>query len=209
MENLAINEDGLRLKDIATIYYGEPLINYGRHLDGESCIAFWVQKSSDANSVELASKVTAQLDKINEDPRMEGINVLLFWNQSEQILNSLNGLRQAGIIGALFAVFILYFFLRRLSTTLIVAVAIPFALLCTCGFLYFAGMSLNVLTMMGLMLGVGMLVDNAIVVLESIFRHQSQGGKRASRPLSSARVRLRLPSSRPHLLRSSFLGRLS
>jgi len=78
----------------------------------------------------------------------------------------------AGFIGALFAVIVLYFFLRRITTTLIVAVSIPFAILCTCGFLYFSGRSLNILTMMGLMLGVGMLVDNAIVVLESIFRHQ-------------------------------------
>lgn len=175
VENLVINEAGIRLKDVATVYYGEPLINYGRHLNGESCIAFWVQKASDANSVELGRKVQAQLDKINSDPRMEGINVLLFWNQSEQIVNSLNSLKQAGIIGALFAVVILYFFLRRLLTTLIVAIAIPFALLCTCGFLYFSGNSLNILTMMGLMLGVGMLVDNAIVVLESIFRYQSAG----------------------------------
>jgi HAE1 family hydrophobic/amphiphilic exporter-1 len=173
--NLIINQAGLKLKDIATIYYGEPLINYGRHLDGESCIAFWIQKASDANSVELGRKVQAQLDKINSDPRMEGINVLLFWNQSEQIVNSLDGLKQAGIIGAFFAIVILYFFLRRLTTTLIVAVAIPFALLCTCGFLFFTGNSLNILTMMGLMLGVGMLVDNAIVVLESIFRHQTAG----------------------------------
>ena len=175
VENLIISDAGLRLRDIATIYYGEPLINYGRHLDGESCIAFWVQKASDANSVALGRKVKAQLDKINKDPRMQGINVLLFWNQSEQIVNSLDGLKQAGIIGAVFAIVILYFFLRRLTTTLIVAVSIPFALICTCGFLFFSGNSLNILTMMGLMLGVGMLVDNAIVVLESIFRHQSAG----------------------------------
>ena len=175
VENLVITDTGLRLRDIATIYYGVPLINYGRHLNGEPCIAFWIQKSSGANSVAVAEKVSKQLDKINADPRMEGINVLLFWNQAEQIVNSLLGLQQAGIIGALFAIIILYFFLRRLSTTLIVAVAIPFALICTCGFLFFAGQSLNVLTMMGLMLGVGMLVDNAIVVLESIFRHQSEG----------------------------------
>ncbi len=175
VENLTITEAGLRLKDVATVYYGEPLINYGRHLDGEPCIAFWIQKASDANSVELGRRVQAQLDKINNDPRMEGINILLFWNQSEQIVNSLDGLKQAGVIGALFAILILYFFLRRLLTTIIVAIAIPFALLCTCGFLYFSGNSLNILTMMGLMLGVGMLVDNAIVVLESIFRHQSAG----------------------------------
>ncbi len=175
VENLVINDTGLRLKDIAFIYYGEPLITYGRHLNGEPCIAFWVQKASGANSVELGKKVKKQLDKVNKDPRLEGVNVLLFWNQSEQILNSINSLRMAGIIGALFAVIVLYFFLRRISTTLIIAVSIPFAILCTCGFLYFTGRSLNILTMMGLMLGVGMLVDNAIVVLESIFRHQSVG----------------------------------
>jgi HAE1 family hydrophobic/amphiphilic exporter-1 len=175
VENLILNAAGLRLKDIATIHYGEPLINYGRHLDRASCIAFWIQRTSDANTVELGRQVEAQLEKINRDPRMEGINVLLFWNQSEQILNSLDGLKQSGMLGGLFATVILYVFLRRLTTTLIVATAIPFALLCTCGFLYFTGNSLNVLTMMGLMLGVGMLVDNAIVVLESIFRHQSSG----------------------------------
>ena len=175
VENLIINEQGLRLRDIATVYYGVPLINYGRHLDGESCIAFWVQKASGANVVEVANKVLAQLDRINNDPRMEGISVFFFWNQAEQILNSLNGLKQAGLVGALFAIVILYFFLRRLATTLIVAVSIPFALLCTLGFMYFSGMSLNILTMMGLVLAIGMLVDNAIVVLESIFRHQLAG----------------------------------
>lgn len=175
VENLVINESGLRLKDIATIYFGEPLMTYGRHLNSEPCVAFWIQKASGANSVEVAERVHVALEKINADPRLGGVDVFLFWDQAEQIVNSLTGLQQAGIMGAVLAVFILYFFLRRLTTTLIVAVSIPFALLCTCGFLYFSGRSLNILTMMGLMLGVGMLVDNAIVVLESIFRHQSAG----------------------------------
>jgi len=172
VENLIIDDTGLRLRDVATVYYGEPLITYGRHLDGEPSIAFWVQKASGANSVELGRRVEKQLEKINKDPRLEGVNVLLFWNQSEQILNSLDGLMDSGIMGSLLAVAVLYFFLRRITTTLIIAVSIPFAVLCTCGFLYFTGRTLNVLTMMGLMLGVGMLVDNAIVVLESVFRHQ-------------------------------------
>ena len=175
VENLVINENGLRLKDVATIYFGEPLITYGRHLNSEPCIAFMIQKASGANSVDVAERVHASLERINNDPRLGGISVFLFWDQAEQIVNSLRGLQQAGIIGAFLAVFILYFFLRRLKTTLIIAVAIPFALLCTCGFLYFSGRSLNILTMMGLMLGVGMLVDNAIVVLESIFRRQTEG----------------------------------
>jgi HAE1 family hydrophobic/amphiphilic exporter-1 len=114
------------------------------------------------------------MDKMNDDPALEGINVLLFFDQSEEILGGIRGLRDAGIIGGFLAIIVLYFFLRRMTTTLIVAVAIPFSLVCTLAFLYFAGRSLNMLTMMGLMLGVGMLVDNAIVVLESIYRHQNQ-----------------------------------
>jgi HAE1 family hydrophobic/amphiphilic exporter-1 len=74
------------------------------------------------------------------------------------------------VIGALLATLTLYFFLRRIDSTVIVALAIPFSLIATCGVMYFAGRTLNVLSMMGLMLAVGMLVDNAIVVLESIDR---------------------------------------
>jgi multidrug efflux pump subunit AcrB len=125
IENLVINEERLRLKDVATIYYGVPLINYGRHLNGEPCVAFWIQKASDANSVELGRRVQEQLDKINKDPRLEGINILLFWNQSEQIQNSLNGLRQAGIIGAFFAIVILYFRGRFDSFCPLVHVRLP------------------------------------------------------------------------------------
>ncbi len=175
VENLVVNAEGLKLKDIATIYFGEPNVAYGRFLNGEKAVAFWIQKASNANTVEVARKVNAAMAKMNTDPALEGLNVLLFFDQSEEILHGLHSTRQAGIIGSLFAIMILYFFLRRLSTTLIVAIAIPFSIICTLAFLYFTGRTLNMLTMMGLMLGIGMLVDNAIVVLESIFRHQSRG----------------------------------
>ena len=127
------------------------------------------------------------MDKMNKDPALKGINVLLFFDQSEEILHGVRGLRQAGIIGGFFAVFILYFFLRRVATTLIVAVAIPFSIVCTLAFLYFTGRTLNMLTMMGLMLGVGMLVDNAIVVLESIYRHQIKGEESMSASIVGAK----------------------
>ncbi|MGD8414192.1 MAG: efflux RND transporter permease subunit, partial [Candidatus Latescibacterota bacterium] len=175
IEDLVVNAEGLTLKDIATIYYGEPVVTYGRFLDGEKAIAFWIQKASNANTVEVARRVNKALDRMNNDPALEGINVLLFFDQAEEILHGLHSTRQAGIIGGFFAILILYFFLRRWMTTLIVAIAIPFSVICTLAFLYFTGRTLNMLTMMGLMLGIGMLVDNAIVVLESIFRHQSKG----------------------------------
>lgn len=172
VENLVVSAEGLRLKDISDIYYGEPAVTFGRRLNGEQAVAFWIQKASSANTVDVARRVHAAMEKMNSDPALEGIDVLLFFDQSKEILNGVNGLRDAGIQGGLLAIGILYFFLRRVTTTLIIALAIPFSLVCTLAFLYFAGYTLNMLTMMGLMLGVGMLVDNAIVVLESIYQHQ-------------------------------------
>jgi HAE1 family hydrophobic/amphiphilic exporter-1 len=172
VENLVVSPEGLRLKDIADIHYGEPEVTFGRRLNGEPAVAFWIQKSSNANTVDVARRVHEAMEKMNSDPALEGIDVLLFFDQSKEILNGVNGLRDAGLQGGLLAIGILYFFLRRVTTTLIIAIAIPFSLVCTLAFLYFTGHTLNMLTMMGLMLGVGMLVDNAIVVLESIYQHQ-------------------------------------
>ena len=172
VENLVVSPEGLRLKDIAEVYYGEPEVTFGRRLNGEQAVAFWIQKASNANTVDVARRVHAAMEKMNSDPALEGIDVLLFFDQSKEILNGVHGLRDAGLQGGLLAVGILFFFLRRLGTTLIVAIAIPFSLVCTLAFMYFIGYTLNMLTMMGLMLGVGMLVDNAIVVLESIYQHQ-------------------------------------
>jgi HAE1 family hydrophobic/amphiphilic exporter-1 len=93
-------------------------------------------------------------------------------NSAEGITSSLLDLLLAGLLGGVFALVVLYLFLRRLATTMIVTLAVPISILVTVGALYFFGMSLNVLSMMGLMLAVGMLVDNAVVVTENIHRHQ-------------------------------------
>jgi len=103
---------------------------------------------------------------------MEGIRIFYLDNLAEGIVDSLNELLKSGLFGALLAMVLLFFFLRRLETTLIVVIAVPFSILIAMAFMYFMGLSLNILSMMGLMLAVGMLVDNAVVVTESIHRHQ-------------------------------------
>jgi hydrophobic/amphiphilic exporter-1 (mainly G- bacteria), HAE1 family len=175
IEELVVSESGLRLKDIAEIDYGEPAPRYYRHLNGEMAIAFEVQKASGANVIEVSEQIHQVLEDINHDPVLDGIDVVLFFDQAEQIQGSLNSVLQAGVIGSLLAVGVLFLFLRRLKTTLIISVAIPFCVISACTFLYLTGRSLNMLSMMGLMLAVGMLVDNAIVVLESIYRRQQDG----------------------------------
>jgi HAE1 family hydrophobic/amphiphilic exporter-1 len=175
VRDLAIGPDGLRLRDVATVAIREPLLTRGRHLNRDFAIGFDVLKEASANTVATVHKLMAKIEEIGRDPELGGINLVVWFNQGEEILNSLRGLRNAGMFGGLLAICVLYFFLRRLGTTLIVAVAIPFSLLVTCGVMFVLDMEFNVLTMLGLMLGVGMLVDNAVVVIENIYRLQSKG----------------------------------
>jgi len=170
---MVIDERGLRLADVAEISYEEPPIRYGRHLNRKDAVALMVFKESTANTVEVVRAVTSVIeDDVSKDPLLQGIDLFMWQNQADQITSALDGLTRAGLIGALLAVLVLYFFLRRLGSTLIVSLSIPFSIIAACGVMYFLGKSLNVLSMMGLMLGVGMLVDNAIVVLESIDREK-------------------------------------
>ena len=175
---------GLRVSDVATVVSKEPEVNYGRHLDRRFAIGIDVFKDPTANTIETVDRVMERIAAIESDPALSGISLLVWENAGEQIRYSLEGLRDAGIYGGLLAVFVLYFFLRRLRNTLIVAAAIPFSLIVTCGGMYALGAEFNVLTLLGLMLGVGMLVDNAVVVMENIHRLQEAGME----PREAARV---------------------
>jgi HAE1 family hydrophobic/amphiphilic exporter-1 len=172
---LRVGRDGLRVGDVAVVEMREPRLDYGRHLDRSFAVGIDVYKEPSANTIEVVEKALARIEEIRADPQLKGINVLIWENQGEAIRNSLKGLRNAGIYGGLMAVAILHFFLRRFRTTLIVATAIPFSLLVTCGAMYALGSQFNVLTLLGLMLGVGMLVDNAVVVIENIHRYEGMG----------------------------------
>ena len=173
IRDLALNASGLRLRDVADIELLTPDRNYGRHLDRQYAIGVAISKSTGANMVDVTDRVIEQVEKIGELPEMNGIKIFALDNQGEAVRESLGDLLSAGALGGLLAIFVLYLFLRQVSTTLIVTASVPFALMITLGALYFAGLSLNILTMMGLMLAVGMLVDNAVVVTESIFRHRT------------------------------------
>jgi HAE1 family hydrophobic/amphiphilic exporter-1 len=175
IEELIVGENNLRLRDIARVTYDRPELTYGRHLDRKYAVGLNIYKESGANTVETTERIKKELARIGEDPRMEGISIYFMEDQSEGIISSLNELLKSGLIGASLAILLLFFFLRRWSTTFIVALAVPFSLLVTLAFMFFFNMSLNILSMMGLMLAVGMLVDNAVVVTESIHRHQMLG----------------------------------
>ena len=173
IRNLVINADGLRLGDIAEIELRTPDRNYGRHLDRVYAIGLGVNKTTGSNLVDVTDRVIAEVEEVGKLPQMSGINIFPLDNAGDSVRKSLNDLLNAGLLGGLLAIIVLYLFLRQVSTTLIVISSVPFSLLITLGALYFAGLSLNILSMMGLMLAIGMLVDNAVVVTESIFRHRA------------------------------------
>ena len=174
--NLVVAGTNVRLKDIAKISYEQPERDYGRHLDMKYAIGLEVFKDGTANTVDVSNALMQELEVIKKNPEMSGIQMFVMNNQADGIVNSLEELLKSGLIGALMSILVLYYFLRHIPSTLVVALSVPFSLLVTLAAMYFMDMSLNILSMMGLMLAIGMLVDNAVVVTENIFRFRQLGG---------------------------------
>ncbi|CUA84991.1 efflux RND transporter permease subunit [Pseudidiomarina woesei] len=173
---------GLKLRDIATIEREMPRKVDGRHLDQRYAIGMEVFKESSANLVEVSARVMKVVEEIRNDPQFNGINLFIMDDTAKGVTTSLSDLVSAGLLGALLSFIVLYAFLRNIVTTLVVVLSVPIAICIALGGMYFLGYSLNVLSLMGLMLAVGMLVDNAVVITESIQHEYEQGltGKQAT-----------------------------
>ena len=172
IRNLPINARGLRLSDIATVTFAHPEREVGRHLDLQDAIALSVTRESGANLVETSKQVMARIQQLGNSSEFRGIQLYVMNNQAEGVVNSLKEIVLSGLIGFALSVFVLYAFLRNWPVTIAVSLAVPFAVMMTLAYMFFAGVTINILSMMGLMLSIGMLVDNAVVVSESIFRHE-------------------------------------
>jgi hydrophobic/amphiphilic exporter-1 (mainly G- bacteria), HAE1 family len=175
IQNLPIRADGLRLRDVAEVRYEEPPLEYGRHLDGDFAVGVTITQESKANTVEVCDAVDKRIAAMNSDPELEGVNFLTWFSQGKEIKKTLRDLMFTGVFGAILAALTLYVFLRRVSTTLVSVACIPFSLIVACGFIWARGGSMNTLALLGLIVAIGMLVDNAVVVIENIFRHQEMG----------------------------------
>jgi HAE1 family hydrophobic/amphiphilic exporter-1 len=174
LRNLVIGRSGLRLSDVAEVHFKPSRLDVGRRLEGQAAVAFDIFKERNANLVQVSRSALAELEKIGQEPTLQGIQVHLIDNQGENVTTSLLELAEAGLIGLLLSIAVLFFFLRHWPSTLMVTLAIPVCFVITLGFMYFFGLTLNILTMMGLLLAVGMLVDNAVVVVESIYQEREK-----------------------------------
>lgn len=192
IQSFPINERGLKLSDVAEVAYRKPTSYRQFRLNGQDAVGMVISKESNANTVDVTAAVKETLNDLTRDPRWPGLSYYIYFEQSAWILKSLRTLGNAGMWGGLFALGVLFFFLRRYRTTFIIAASIPASILVTFTVMYFVNssygiLSLNLISLMGLMLGIGMLVDNAVVVLENIVRLRRTGMEPVQAAIQGAR----------------------
>ncbi|MFA7573670.1 MAG: efflux RND transporter permease subunit, partial [Lutispora sp.] len=159
----------------------KPIDSYSR-TNGKNSMSLSVQKQTNANTVNVARAVKNELENIEKE--YPDLNIDVVFDQGEFIEIAISNVASNAAIGGILAVLILFIFLKNIRTTLIIATAIPISIIATFVLIYFAGISINIVSLGGLALGVGMLVDNAIVVLENIYRHRNEGYSRIEAALS-------------------------
>lgn len=161
------------LRDVATIRFENREPENIVRVNGKRSIGLSVFKEMDYNTVKAVEGVKTTLNKIQKS--LPGYECKIISDQATFINNSIGEVKNSALIGIVLAIIVLFVFLRRVGTTLIVAISIPVSIIATFNLMFFSGLTINILTLGGLALGAGMLVDNAIVVIESIFRNQERG----------------------------------
>jgi HAE1 family hydrophobic/amphiphilic exporter-1 len=176
IENTVIttrNGTPIQIRDVADVVDSWEEVRQIIRIDGNPGLRISVSKQSGANTVTVAEAAKAEIERINRDlPQLRLIPLI---DTSKYIRQSINNVGNATAVGGILAIIVLFLFLRNISSTAIIATAIPISITATFGLMYFSGLTLNIMTFGGLALGIGMLVDCSIVVLENIYRHREQG----------------------------------
>ncbi len=161
------------LNDVATVRLGNKEPVNIVHINGERCLGLSIFKETKFNTVKSVEQINEALVSIEK--ALPGYKFTRVSNQGKFISSAIDEVKETALIGILLAVVVLFLFLRRFGTTLIVSLAIPISIIATFNMMYFGHLTINIMTLGGLALGAGLLVDNAIVVLENIFRNHENG----------------------------------
>ena len=164
------------LRDIADVSEGYADQQSIVYVNGQEAVQLSVQKQSGKNSVQVAKDVRGRLVKLAEELPGD-VKITEIFNTTDIIEASLNNVTSSAVSGAILAVLILFLFLRSIKPTIIIGISIPVSIIITLMLMYFWGLTLNLMTLAGLFLGVGMLVDNSIVILENIYHYREKGAK--------------------------------
>ena len=181
---LPLNDRGLVLNDVAEVILIPDDEIERRRVNGEKSLGVSVYKRSEANLVEMSHLLARAMEKIKEKQLFKNMQFFSLDSQADAIIESLNDLRDSGFMGGILSVFVLFLFLRQVNVSLLIASSVPLALCATLGLMYFLGMTLNILSLVGLMLTIGLLVDNSVVVSEAISIRRRDPG---TSPVEAAR----------------------
>ena len=161
------------VKDVADVLPGEQDKDHVVLVNGNEGVGISIYKEADANTVTVSQTITKALSGISED--LPGVEVFTITDNATLVVDAMEDLQLAAILGIVLAILVLAIFLRSFGATFIVSTAVPVSILAAIFFMHFGGYSLNIVTLGGLALGAGMLVDNAIVVVESMYRQVREG----------------------------------
>jgi HAE1 family hydrophobic/amphiphilic exporter-1 len=169
--------NGVKLKYIANVVYDfDEEIRSMMRVDGKIAAGLVFYKESEANTVEVCQNIVNKLKfQFANAPELKGVSYFIFFNQGDMIEDSIGNVQTTMLWGGIFAFFVLFFFLRRFRITLMLTLAIPLSLLVSVMLIYTLDWTLNGFTMMGLMISIGLVVDNSIVITENVYRFNGMG----------------------------------
>ncbi|GAF15266.1 RND multidrug efflux transporter [Bacillus sp. JCM 19045] len=163
------------ISDVATVEITNEEQQSLTRANQEPAISLSVMQESSANTTQTSNAVNDRLAELADDTDYEDLDVVVLYDEGDYINSAIQSVATALLIGGALAMVVLFFFLRNLKTPLIIGLAIPFSVIVTFAFMFFLDIGLNIMTLGGLALGIGLVVDNAIVVIENIYRHLSKG----------------------------------
>jgi len=186
LAQVVVGPNDLRLDDVADIRYDFPKQERYDRYNGRQSMAVFVIKESQANTVEVCELVKAEVEAALADPALAPFEIKPIFIQGNTIISSLNQVVNSGLQGGVLALFVLLFFLRRLRLTVVIALAIPLSMFMSLPFMYFSGQTINMVSLIGLMICIGLVVDNSVVVAENIARYRGRGVSRLAAALHGA-----------------------
>lgn len=172
IQSLVVSDKGpLLLSDVAEVFFGVKEQSTLSRVNGKDAISIRVSKGSSANLIEVSEMTLAAIEAINEDLIPLGAEIVVQSNQAELMVENIDQIKNLALLGGLLAIFVLWVFLRKLRFIISIALAIPISVFTAFNFFYAYDISINSLTLIGMALAIGMLLDNSVVVIENIYRH--------------------------------------
>lgn len=175
LENIVVAPGPVKLKDVATVFFDLKEENSYSRVNGKDAISVALMNDSQANLIELSHRATEMIERLNEELAPLDVEIVVQQNNAETMENNINQIIDLALVGGLLAIIILWVFLKNVRLVFFIALSIPISVYTAFNFFYAFGITINSLTLVGMALAVGMLLDNSVVVLENIYRLSGSG----------------------------------